>query len=51
LDAILYAKETNKFGEFNITESVEEFDAYATAGLEWWPWKDIVLNGRYMHGF
>ena len=51
LDAIIYAKERNKYGLFNITESVEEFDAYATGGLEWWPWKDIVLSGRYMHGF
>ena len=51
LDAIIYAKENNGFGEFNITNSVEEFDAYVTYGLEWWPWKDIVVNGRYMHGF
>ena len=51
IDAIIYGKENNKFGEFNITKSVEEFDAYATGGFEWWPWKDIVLNGRYMHGF
>ncbi len=51
LDAIIYAKESNKFGEFNITKSVEEFDAYATGGMEWWPWRDIVLNARYMHGF
>ncbi|HEU5165523.1 MAG TPA: OmpA family protein [Chitinophagaceae bacterium] len=51
LDAIIYAKERNKYGLFNITESVKEFDAYATGGLEWWPWKDIVLSGRYMHGF
>jgi len=51
LDAILYAKENNKYGEFNITESVEEFDAYATGGMEWWASKDIVLNARYMHGF
>lgn len=51
LDAIIYAKENNKFGEFNITESVEEFDGYTTYGLEWWAWKDIVINGRYMHGF
>ena len=51
LDAIIYAKERNKYGLFKITESVEEFDAYATGGLEWWPWKDIVLTGRYMHGF
>src|SRR5258705_2975951 len=51
LDAIIYAKERNKNGLFNITKSVEEFDAYATWGMEWWPWKDIVLNARYMHGF
>ena len=51
LDAIIYAKENNKFGEFNITEAVEEFDVYATGGLEWWAAKDIVLNARYMHGF
>ena len=51
LDLILYAKENNKFGEFNITESVSETDFYATGGLEWWPWRDIVINGRYMHGF
>ncbi|HET6767123.1 MAG TPA: OmpA family protein [Chitinophagaceae bacterium] len=50
-DAIVYAKGNNRFGEFNITQSVEEFDAYATLGLEWWLTKDIVLNGRYMHGF
>lgn len=51
LDLILYAKENNKFGEFNLTESVSETDFYATWGLEWWPWRDIVINGRYMHGF
>lgn len=51
LDAIIYGKENNKFGEFNVTKSVEEFDAYTTWGMEWWPWKDIVLNARYMHGF
>ena len=51
LDAIIYARESNKFGEFTITKSVEEFDAYATGGMEWWPWRDIVLNARYMHGF
>lgn len=51
VDAIVYGKENNKFGEFNITQSVEDFDAYATWGMEWWLWKDIVLNGRYMHGF
>lgn len=51
VDAIIYAKETNKFGEFDITKDVEEFDAYTTWGMEWWPWKNIVLQGRYMHGF
>jgi outer membrane protein OmpA-like peptidoglycan-associated protein len=51
VDAIIYAKENNIIGEFNITSSVEEFDASATGGMEWWPWKDIVLNGRYIHGF
>lgn len=51
LDAIIYARENNKFGEFNITGSVEEFDVYATGGMEWWPGRDIVVNARYMHGF
>ena len=51
VDAIIYAKENNKFGEFNVTNDVEKVDAYSTWGLEWWLWKDIVLNGRYMHGF
>jgi outer membrane protein OmpA-like peptidoglycan-associated protein len=51
VDAILYAKQTNKFGDFNITKQVEEFDAYATWGMEWAPWKDIMVTGRYMHGF
>ena len=51
LDAIIYGTENNKFGEFDITKSVEEFDFSTTWGLEWWPWKDIVLNGRYIHGF
>jgi outer membrane protein OmpA-like peptidoglycan-associated protein len=51
VDAILYGKETNKFGNFNITKDVEEFDASATWGMEWWPGKNIVVNGRYMHGF
>lgn len=51
VDAIIYAKETNKFGKFDVTKDAEEFDAYATWGLEWWPWKNIVLQGRYMHGF
>ena len=50
MDAILYAEESNKFGEFDITKSVEEFDAYITGGLEYWIGKDIVLGGRYMHG-
>ena len=36
LDAILYAEESNKFGEFDITGSVEEFDAHITGGLEYW---------------
>ncbi len=51
VDAILYAEESNKFGEFNITNAVEQVDAYTTWGLEWWLTKDVVLNGRYMHGF
>jgi outer membrane protein OmpA-like peptidoglycan-associated protein len=51
VDAIIYGKETNKFGDFNVTKAAEEFDAYATWGMEWWPWKNIVLQGRYMHGF
>lgn len=51
VDVMVYAKENNKFGEFNITQSVEEFDFYATLGLELWLRKDIVLNARYMHGF
>jgi len=50
LDAILYAEENNKFGEFDITGSVEEFDVYITGGLEYWIGKDIMLSGRYMHG-
>ena len=51
LDAIIYAEESNKFGEFDITNSVSEVDYYATWGMEIWPWRDIVLNARYMHGF
>lgn len=51
LDAILYAEESNKFGEFDITGSVEEFDAHITGGLEYWIGKDIMLSGRYMYGF
>ena len=51
VDAIVYAEESNKFGEFNITNAVEQIDAYTTWGLEWWLSKNVVLNGRYMHGF
>jgi outer membrane protein OmpA-like peptidoglycan-associated protein len=51
LDAIIYAEESNKLGEFDITNSVSEVDYYATWGMELWPWRDIVLNARYMHGF
>lgn len=51
VDAILYAEESNKFGEFNITDAVEQVDAYTTWGLEWWLSRNIVLNGRYIHGF
>ncbi len=50
-DAIIYGKENNKFGEFDVTSNVEEFDVYATAGLEVWLARDVVLNARYMHGF
>ena len=35
-DAILYAEKSNKFGEFDITGSAEEFDAHITGGLEYW---------------
>ena len=51
LDYIIYAKETNFAGEFNITGELEEFDWLTTWGLEWWPWKNIPITGRYMHGF
>src|SRR5687767_13090477 len=51
LDYIIYAKETNFAGEFNITRDLEEFDWLTTWGLEWWPWKNIPITGRYMHGF
>src|SRR5688572_29214093 len=51
LDAILYAKENNKYGEFNITNDVESVDAYATGGFEFWLSKNVVFNTRYMHGF
>lgn len=51
LDAIISAKKNDKFGEFDITSSVEEFDVYATAGLEYWMGKDIMLGARYMYGF
>jgi hypothetical protein len=49
-DAIIYAKENNKLGEFDITNSVEEFDFHITGGLEYWIGKDIMLSGRYMYG-
>ena len=48
LDAIIYAEESNKLGEFDITNSVSEVDYYATWGMELWPWRDIVLNARYI---
>ena len=51
VDAIIYAQENNFLGEFNVTKQVEEFDALVTGGMEWWPWKNIVIGGRYMHGF
>lgn len=51
VDAIIYGKENNAYGEFNVTNDVEEFDAYSTWGMEWWPARDIVFNARYMHGF
>lgn len=51
VDIKIYGKETNKFGDINASSSLEEFDALATWGLEWWPWKHIVISGRYMHGF
>ncbi len=51
VDFIIYGKETNKFGNFNVTDNTEETDASTTWGMEWWPWKHIVLNGRYIHGF
>lgn len=51
LDAILYAQENNSMGEINITKAVEEFDGYVTGGFEMWPWRNIVFNARYMHGF
>lgn len=51
VDAIIFAKEHIYLGEFNVTNQTNEFDALATGGMEWWPWKTIVLCGRYMHGF
>ena len=51
VDVLVYAEEGNKFGEFNITNAVEQVDAYSTWGLEWWLSRNIMLNGRYMHGF
>jgi len=50
IDAIIYAERRDKFGEFDITNSVEEFDAYITGGLEYWIGRDVVLGARYMHG-
>ena len=50
VDLTLYAKETNIYGEFNVTNSLSEHDLYATGGLELWPWKNIVIGARYMHG-
>lgn len=49
-DMKIYAKETNIFGEFNVTNQLDEYDLYATGGLEFWPWKNIAIGGRYMHG-
>ena len=51
LDAILYAERSDKFGEFDITNSVKEVDAYITGGFDYWWKRDIVLSARYMHGF
>src|SRR6185436_16841272 len=51
VDALIHARENNPLGEFDITKQVEEFDGLATGVMEWWPWKNIVLSGRYMHGF
>jgi outer membrane protein OmpA-like peptidoglycan-associated protein len=50
IDAILYAEKSDKFGEFDITNNVAEFDTYITGGLEYWIGRDIVLGARYMHG-
>ncbi len=51
VDVIIYGKESNDIGKFDITNSMETIDALATWGAEWWPWKHVVINGRYMHGF
>ncbi len=51
IDAIIYAREENDLGVFNITKQVDEFDGLVTGGLEWWPWNNIVVGARYMHGF
>ena len=51
VDIKIYGKETNKFGDINASANLEEFDALATWGLEWWPWKHVFVQGRYMHGF
>ncbi len=50
LDAIIYGREDNKYGTFNITKAVNEFDISATWGMEWWLNKHLVVGGRYMHG-
>ena len=50
IDAIIYAEKSDKFGEFDITNNVEEFDTYITGGLEYWIGRDIMLGARYMHG-
>lgn len=51
VDALIYGKETNNFGDFDVTKSADEFDAYATGGMEYWFFRDIFINARYMHGF
>jgi len=51
VDALIYAREKNSLGLFNVTKQAEEFDALVTGGLEWWASKNIVIGGRYMHGF
>lgn len=50
-DAIIYAREDNKYGLFNISKTVNEYDISATGGFEWWFNKHLVFGGRYIHGF